>query len=237
MLVMDKIDYYELMQISRSADFDTIHRVYRFLAARFHPDNPETADVEKFNQLREAYEVLSDHEKRMSYDMESETAVPQPAPLSSNVDFMDTMQGELNRRLAVLAVLYYKRRHNPQTPEVSLAEIEKRMGFPRDYLEFTTWYLLKKGYITRADNSDFTLTVNGVDFVETQRANIPVLNRMLTSGSDGDAEVDPGKTLEPEAGRWIVLPDMTRIRDRRDPGKRGDRRSGEFGRRATDIIA
>ena len=58
------------------------------------------------------------------------------------------------------------------------------MGFPRDYLDFTTWYPTKKGYIGKADNSDFTLTADGVDFVETQRENIPVLNKMLTNGSN-----------------------------------------------------
>ena len=56
------------------------------------------------------------------------------------------------------------------------------MGFPRDYLDFTTWYLQKKGYITRADNSDFTLTAEGVDYIETQRGNLPVLNKLLTDG-------------------------------------------------------
>ena len=82
---------------------------------------------------------------------------------------MDNIDGELNRRLAVLALLYIKRRMNPYTPEVSLAEVESRMGFPRDYLVFTTWYLRNKGYITRADNSDFALTAEGVDFVELQQ--------------------------------------------------------------------
>jgi hypothetical protein len=57
------------------------------------------------------------------------------------------------------------------------------MGFPRDYLEFTTWYLQSKGYIVRADNADFTLTVEGVDFVESQRGNIPVLDKLLTTGA------------------------------------------------------
>ena len=57
------------------------------------------------------------------------------------------MDGELNRRLAVLAVLYYRRRTNPSFPEVPLSEIEERMGFPRDYLDFTLWYLQKKGYV------------------------------------------------------------------------------------------
>ncbi len=79
------------------------------------------------------------------------------------------------------------------------------MGFPRDYLEFTAWYLRNKGYITRADNSDFTLTADGVDFVETQRANIPVLNRLLTStagpSSDG---ADATKALTSAHGPIIV---------------------------------
>ena len=60
------------------------------------------------------------------------------------------------------------------------------MGFPRDYLDFTTWYLSKKKYITKADNSDFTLTVEGVDFIETQRATVPLLDRLLTNGSQAD---------------------------------------------------
>lgn len=56
------------------------------------------------------------------------------------------------------------------------------MGFPRDYLQFTMWYLRSKNYISMADNSDFTLTALGVDFVETNRKHVPVLNKLLTSG-------------------------------------------------------
>jgi len=50
---------------------------------------------------------------------------------------MDNIDGELNRRLAVMALLYIRRRMTPDNPEVSLFEVEARMGFPRDYLEFT----------------------------------------------------------------------------------------------------
>jgi predicted transcriptional regulator len=104
---------------------------------------------------------------------------------------MDQIDGELNRRLAVLALLYVQRRTNPTHPEVSLAEIELRMGFPRDYLEFTMWYLQKKSYLTGADNARYTLTAEGVDFVESQRSNIPVLHKLLTSGGQ-PAAVHPG---------------------------------------------
>ena len=180
-------DYYEFLQISPNADPDTIHRVYRFLAGRFHPDNPDTGDAQKFFLLKAAYDVLSDPEQRAEYDASRKTEVSAPAPLSTWVDFMDKMEGELNRRLALLAVLYFQRRTNPDNPEVSLVYIESCMGFPREYLEFTVWYLRNKGYINRADNSEFTLTVVGVDFVETQRANIPVLEKLLTAGKDVSA--------------------------------------------------
>jgi len=182
----ETVDHYEFLQISPNADVETIHRVYRFLAARLHPDNPRSGDPIKFRRLKAAYDVLSDRSRRAKYDA---THMPQkPPPFSSSIDFMDDRQGELNRRLAVLVVLYHKRRTSPIHPEVSLATIEDRMGFPRDYLDFTLWYLYRKGYIAREDNAQFTLTADGVDFVEEQRAEIPVLNKMLTSGSPITAE-------------------------------------------------
>ena len=181
-------DYYEFLQISPNAEPDTIHRVYRFMAARLHPDNPTTGDVEKFFLLSQAYNVLSDPERRAQYDASRKNEVSQPAPLSTWIDFMDNMEGELNRRLAVLAVLYFQRRTNPYAPEVSLLNLERRMGFPRDYLEFTAWYLRNKGCITRADNSDFTLTAEGVDFVETQRSHIPVLDKLLCESNRSSAK-------------------------------------------------
>jgi curved DNA-binding protein CbpA len=192
-------DYYELLQISTSAEPETIHRVYRFLAARFHPDNAETGDSSLFFLLKQAYDVLSNPERRAKYDASFQEEVPTPDPLSTSIDFMDQIDGELNRRLAVLAVLYVRRRTNPANPDVSLQEVELKMGFPRDYLEFTTWYLQKKGYITRADNSAFTLTAEGVDFVEAQRANIPVLGKLLTSSSGSSAPVKPDSSSEPDS--------------------------------------
>lgn len=181
-------DYYEFLQISPNADAETIHRVYRFLAARLHPDNNDTGHEENFRLLKTAYDVLSDPRRRSEYDAARARTQAVPEPLATTIDFMDSTEGELNRRLAVLAVLYYRRRTNPTYPEVPLAEIEERMGFPRDYLDFTLWYLQKKGYVTKADNAQFTLSVDGVDFVETQRANIPTLNKLLTSGSGSSVE-------------------------------------------------
>jgi hypothetical protein len=177
------VDYYEFLQISPNADADTIHRVYRFLASRLHPDNPESGDAEMFHLLKVAYDVLSNPADRANYDGQRKSEPDTQNPYSEQVDFMDSLDGELNRRLAVLAVLYYRRRTNPHLPDVGLGEIESRMGFPRDYLDFTIWYLNKKGYVTKGDNAQLALTADGVDFIETQRANLPVLNKLLTSGA------------------------------------------------------
>ncbi|MGB6973107.1 MAG: DnaJ domain-containing protein [Terracidiphilus sp.] len=222
------VDYYEFLQISPNADHETIHRVYHYLATRFHPDNPKSGDAAKFTVLKNAYDILSDTTRRAKYDMARDKEAPQFVPLSSSIDFMDQMEGELNRRLALMAVLYYRRRTNPWAPEVPLNEVERRMGFPRDYLDFTTWYLERKGYICKADNSDFTLTALGVDFVETQRSQIPVLNKLLTatagptaSGFGGGAELD-----SPDE---YLLTAEAPILDRR--ASNNDRRSNTFERR------
>jgi len=249
-------DYYEFLQISPNADSDTIHRVYRFLAARFHPDHPESGNADLFYQLKTAYDVLSDPVQRAEYDLARKHEPITYEPLSTSIDFMDDLDGELNRRIAVLAVLYQRRRIKPDWPEVPLDEIETRMGFPRDYLDFTLWYLVKKGYISREDNARFSLTAGGVDFVEAQRSNVPVLNKMLTSGSGcpspETAPTPPATPIRDEARTSprapqarldqapIILPsDIEQLKDRRVNTKdrrvsKGDRRGNREGRRASD---
>ena len=120
-------DYYNFLQISPDAEPDTIHRVYRFLAARFHPDNPESGDSEQFFLLTQAYDVLSDTERRAAYD--ASRATSQLPPLSTWVDFMDNLKGELNRRLAVLAILYFQRRCNSYPPGSWILEIAEAARF------------------------------------------------------------------------------------------------------------
>ncbi len=69
MPVEEPIDYYEVLQVNTSADPETIDRVYRLLAQRYHPDNQQTGDENRFRTLLEAYTVLRDPEKRARYDL------------------------------------------------------------------------------------------------------------------------------------------------------------------------
>lgn len=176
------IDYYEFLQISPKAEKATIQRIYRFMAGRFHPDNPATGDPEKFLLLKHAYEVLSDTARRGEYDAQRERHETTRNPIFEQSEFVNGIEGEVNRRLGVLSLLYTKRRTNSEDPKVSLYDLEKRMGWPREYLDFTTWYLRSMQYITREDNSDFALTALGVDYVESNYTKIPMLKKLLNSG-------------------------------------------------------
>lgn len=67
---MTEMDYYELLEISKDAEKGTIKKAYRKMAMRYHPDkNPGDKEAEEvFKSVNEAYQVLSDSEKRSIYD-------------------------------------------------------------------------------------------------------------------------------------------------------------------------
>ncbi|MXZ83217.1 MAG: molecular chaperone DnaJ [Synechococcus sp. SB0666_bin_14] len=69
-------DYYDLLNVSRNADQDTLKRAYRRLARQYHPDvNREPGAEERFKEIGRAYEVLSDPEQRSRYDQFGEAGV------------------------------------------------------------------------------------------------------------------------------------------------------------------
>src|SRR6059036_1805732 len=85
-----KRDYYEILGVSRSASEDDIKKAYRKLALRYHPDrNPEDRHEaeERFKEISEAYQVLSDPERRGLYDRFGHAAFEQGAPGGAGFDF------------------------------------------------------------------------------------------------------------------------------------------------------
>ena len=217
-------DYYEILQISPNADPETIHRVYRIMAARFHPDNPTTGSLERFLLLREAYQTLSDPVLRAEYDASRPNWQTETLPIFWQKSFMDGIEGETNRRLGVLSLLYQRRRINESKPGVSVMELERRMAFPREYLNFTLWYLRSKGYVAvMEDNSDYALTSTGVDYVESGSNTNKVIRELLTAGTGGESAQPPA--------RPNVVPFPRTVTRARVEGSRRTLRRKQAGRR------
>jgi len=188
------VDHYEVLQLSPKAEMETIHRVYRIMAARYHPDNPESGDPERFLLLSEAYSVLSDPALRMQYDQMRGADTSRAIPLFQARIFIDQKEGEQNRRLGVLCLLYSQRRRNPEHPTIGLIELEELMSIPREYLEFTLWYLKQKKFVEMGQGADFSLTAEGVDFVEEHTGARDLLMRLLTDGrSPSDMQQAPAE--------------------------------------------
>jgi hypothetical protein len=180
---VEEPNYYDILQIGEQAEPEAIHRVYKIMAARFHPDNPKTGDLETFLLLKEAYEVLSDPVRRRAFDARREERNAKPMPVFELKDFVTGVEAEPNRRLGVLSLLYHQRRQDPEHPAVSLLFLEHRMAFPREYLTFTMWYLRAKGYVVAADNADYTISAAGAEFVEANIAKSEMLAQLLFPGS------------------------------------------------------
>jgi len=179
----EAIDYYELLQISSNAEPETIHRVYRLLAQRFHPDNQHTGDSSRFRALHVAYTVLSDPEKRAQYDLQYHEHRQKrwrlaAAPPRVESDF----ELEHVLRLTVLEVLCAQRRAEPDNPGVFVLDLEGLTGRPREHLEFTMWYLTQKNLVQRGDNARLAITVFGVDYLD-QHYHANLQRRRLGAGA------------------------------------------------------
>ena len=161
-------DYYEILQISRNAEPETVHRVFRLLAQRFHPDNAETGNEAQFRLLNDAYRVLSDPEQRARYDvLHTKLRQERWKLVASGAEADNNFDAERSIRFTVLEVLYTRRRLEIESPGLSPLDLEKLTGRAREHLEFTIWYLVQKKYITRSDGSMLQITVDGVEFLES----------------------------------------------------------------------
>lgn len=178
-------DFYEVLQVSPHADGDTIERVFRHLAKRYHPDNAESGDPDRFTQIVDAFRVLSDPEQRASYDaryqniQETRWRLFDPAAADANV-------GDDRRlRMGILSILYTARRNDTDRPGLGIIEMERLLGCPEEHMKFHIWYLRENGWIQRLDNGTLAITVGGVDRVIELGGPASDSKHLLTAGEVG----------------------------------------------------
>jgi curved DNA-binding protein CbpA len=181
------VDYYELLRVSPGAEIESIQRVHRALAARYHPDNTETGDLERFLRVNEAYKILSEPEKRKEYDSNYKGRKENPMPIFLTKEFTEGVDGEVNRRIGLLCLLYTQRRTNQLNPALSVLEIEQVMFIPREHLYFTIWYLKQKRCIQQDDRSSLMITAEGMDFLEANLPQHKTMYKMLEAADTGQS--------------------------------------------------
>lgn len=197
-------NYYDLLEVERNADSKTIHRVYRLLALRYHPDNPNTGDVERFLLLTEAFRVLGDDANRREYDRQFEEiatkdacAEPAPLPIFMSPEFTEGLESEAKLRLGLLSLLYVKRRANPNSSSCSVLELENMMAIPREHMQFALWYLKQKKYALQDDRSSYYITSEGVDHVEEQLQRDNIVEKILKTTQNNSLMRRNGATPVP----------------------------------------
>ena len=169
-LLGNGVDYYEVLQVSRRADADTIRRVYHLMAQRYHPDNAETGNDELFRHLVKANEVLSDPARRAAFDLQLASHDQARLHLFENWQGTQGVQAEVIKRQAILRLLYNQRFTDSERPWIVLRDFENLMGCPREHLEFSFWVLREGKLVIRGDNARYEITYLGVTAVEAEEA-------------------------------------------------------------------
>jgi curved DNA-binding protein len=165
----DASDYYEILQVSRHAHPIVITKTYRLLAALYHPDNKDTADTDRFQQVMDAAKVLTDPVRRAAYDHErfgTQRVNGNGGDSYREDDGLGWPRhagDQRAQRQMLLQALYNMRRNRPNQPGLSLMVILELLGCMVDEAQFTLWYLRGKKFIEPVDDG-WAITVAGVDF-------------------------------------------------------------------------
>lgn len=165
----DDPDHYEVLQVSRLADTDTIRRIYHVLAQRFHPDNRETGNPDKFRQVVEAHAVLSDPEKRAAHDVFLAGEDKVRHKIFDSLESTEGVQAEARKRLGILRLLYAKRLTDAHQASMRARDFAEMLACPLEHLEFALWMLREQRLIQRSDSNQFEITWQGVMAFEAEQ--------------------------------------------------------------------
>jgi curved DNA-binding protein CbpA len=167
------IDFYEILEISPNANSETIDRIFRYFAQRYHPDNPDSGDRDRFDIIMEAYNTLKDPEKRAQYDIQHKNHSDYRWKLTNDASDSKGIERDVDVQNRLLSILYVKRRQNVSDPGIGNFELEALLGCPAEHLEFHIWYLKEKGWIRRTESGTLAITVEGVDRANSEHQRDP----------------------------------------------------------------
>ena len=176
------VDHYEVLQLSPNATADTLERVYRLLAKRYHPDNQASGDAQKFAEIHTAFQILADPARRAEYDVRYDEQRAEQWKIFDQKSAGNDREEDRRLFHGILSLLYIARRRDPRAGGLGAVTLEKLLGCPQQHLEFPLWYLKERGWIEILDSGQLAITVEGIDKLNTRDLALPK-DRLLTESS------------------------------------------------------
>lgn len=172
------VDHYEVLALSSHADSETIERVFRLLAKRYHPDNNLSGDADKFRDVQRAYEILDDPGLRAEYDVKYDEYHATQWKIFDQNTAVGDREDDKQIFYGILSLLYVARRRDPDSAGLGSVHFEKLLGVPREHLRFPIWYLKQRDLIETLDTGELAITVDGIDTINSNALSLPD-NRLL----------------------------------------------------------
>jgi hypothetical protein len=184
-------DHYALLGIDPQSVAETMHQAYAEQARKYRPQNSLTGDAEMFRAINLAYEVLSDPVKRREFDELQGIGQQEGGPRFSGVAFFNALGREELLRSAILCLLYDRRRTRPSAPGVSMRAIEIMVDATAVELSLGLWYLKQRGLATSDDKSSLQITVDGMDFLASNKPSPEDVMAIIKPASIASARAQP----------------------------------------------
>jgi curved DNA-binding protein CbpA len=156
--------------------------MFRYLAQRYHPDNRETGDRNRFDVVVEAHNTLRDPIKRAQYDIQHGNHSNLRWKLVNEASDRNGIERDVDIQNRLLSLFYVKRRQNISEPGIGNFELERMIGCPAEHLQFHLWYMKEKGWIVRTESGMLAITVEGVDRANSEH-HAEVTKKLLTDRS------------------------------------------------------
>jgi hypothetical protein len=189
------IDYYDVLQLSPSADEDTVHRIFRHLAQKCHPDVTDSGDSAKFRLLVEAHGILTNVETRAAFDAKYQDYWNRKWKLASEASQGTAFAEDAETRHKILSLLYVQRRRDMRAPGLGEYELSRLLRTPIELVDFHLWYLREKGLVARVDTGQIAISALGVEEIERTQLRLDS-DRLLAARGERSTDHEPESPAE-----------------------------------------
>lgn len=183
------VDLYKTLNVHPDCDAKTLEAAYRHLAKLYHPDHPETASIENFTKVIEAYRILRSDELRDQYnELYSQNTGFVFSRYDEVSDEVECAISDAEAHSRILMHLYNRRREFPREPGIGHHLLLEVLNCSEENFDFHIWYLREKGFVGVTENGTFAITIEGVDHViSTSRTTAAAKLRLIQSIDDRDS--------------------------------------------------